>query len=59
MKKSDKFIRVTSFDNQQSLVIDLLDVPPALRKRIYHIVSSICSSMDEELCSRIPSEAQL
>ena len=52
MKKSDKYIRVTSFDNHQSLVIDLLDVPPALRKRIYLIISSTCSSMDEELCAR-------
>ena len=52
MKKSDNFIRVTSFDNQKSFVIDLLDVPPALRKRIYRIISSICSSMDEELCAR-------
>lgn len=58
MKKSDNFIRVTSFDNQKSFVIDLLDVPPALRKRIYHVITSTCSSIDNELSARIPSEAK-
>lgn len=53
MKKSDNFIRVTSFDNQRSFVIDLLDVPPALRKRIYHVITSTCSSIDNELSARI------
>ena len=58
MKKSDNFIRVTSFDNQRSFVIDLLDVPPALRKRIYHVICSTCIAIDSELTARIPSEAK-
>lgn len=58
MKKSDNFIRVSSFDNQRSFVIDLLDVPPALRKRIYHVITSTCFAIDNELSARIPSEAK-
>ena len=52
MKVSDNFIQCISYDDCRSIVIDLLDLPPALRKSVYKAVVDVCSGIDKELSKR-------